>query len=277
MKLRVPASVTTVLKSLDERRTLGVAAEMSFWLFCSLLPLVYSAMTLVILVDRGSVGRLAALFSAVPDETKQLISRELGSVLERHAKPSAITIVLGIWLASSGIHAIFDGFDAQLGTSTPWLHKRLRSLGGCVALSVGTAIVGIVVRYTGQIFHGTAAVIVGAFVVATILYLVVAGLYRLGVPSAAQTKLPRAPGTVVVVGVVAIVAFGYRMYLRLFGDGSAFQAGLSVIVTTLTGLYLFSVALLLGLYVNQRLAPALESIRESLHPSERSPEASSGS
>lgn len=267
----MPHPVKTVLTALDERRTFGVAAEMSFWLFCSLLPLAYSAMAIVVLVDRASVANLASLFSAVPDDTKQLISRELGSVLEKHATPSVVTILLGIWLASSGLHAIFDGFDAQLGTSTPWLQKRLRSLGGCVALSIGTAVVGFVVRYTGQILHGTPAVLFGAVVVAGVLYLVVAGLYLLGIPSASQTKLPRAPGTVVVVGVVAVVAFGYKMYLRYFGDGSAFQAGLSVVVTTLTGLYLFSVALLLGLYVNQRLAPALENLRASLHPSERTP------
>lgn len=253
MKQRILEALRSFTKTLDERRTLGVAAEMSFWLFCALLPLAYSAMAVIVLIDRKAIASLASIFSAVPEDTRQLVARELGSVLEKHATPSLATVILGIWLASSGIHAIFDGFDAQLRCATPWLHKRLRALGGCVALSVGTAIVGFVVRYLGTILHGVVAMIVGAGVVGGILYLVVAGLYFLGIPSAQQSKLPLAPGTLVVVVVVALVAFGYNLYLRVLGDGSAFQAGLSVIVTTLTGLYLFSVALLLGLYVNQRL------------------------
>lgn len=260
MKRSLKDSVKAIITALDERRTLGVAAEMSFWLFCALLPLAYSAMTLLVFVNREAIESLASLFTAIPDETRRLVARELGSVLDKQGAPSIATALLGIWLGSSGLHAIFDGFDAQLRCTTPWLQKRLRALGGCVALSVGTAIVGFVVRYLGSVLHGAVATLVGAAIVFAVLYLVVAGLYLLGMPSAGlrpdKTPLPRAPGTLVVVIVVGLVAFGYKIYLRVLGDGSAFQAGLSVIVTTLTGLYLFSTALLLGLYVNQRIAEA---------------------
>lgn len=266
MNVRASARLKAFLAAIEERRTLGVAAEMSFWLFCSLLPLAYSALAFVVMFDRRSLASLASLFSAVPDDTRQLVSRELGSVLEHHATPSILTILLGVWLGSSGIHAIFDGFDAQLGVATAWLQKRLRALAGCIGLSVGTAIVAFVLRYLGDVFHGTTKAIVGILIVAAILYLVVAGLYLLGIPSARRMKLPRAPGTLVVVVVVGLVGVGYNTYLGVFGDGSAFQAGLSVIVTTLIGLYLFSLALLLGLFVNQRLTEKVEHLKETLHP-----------
>jgi uncharacterized BrkB/YihY/UPF0761 family membrane protein len=57
-----------------------------------------------------------------------------------------------------------------------------------------------------------------------------------------------------VVFLVGAVGFGYRSYLATVGDGSVYQAGLSVVVITLTALFLFSVALLLGLAVNLEIA-----------------------
>jgi predicted PurR-regulated permease PerM len=81
-----------------------------------------------------------------------------------------------------------------------------------------------------------------------------AGLYRLGVPRSARHHVVLLPGTLAVVFLIGILGFGYRTYLATLGDGSVYQAGLSVVVVTLTALFLFSLAMLLGLAINQQIA-----------------------
>jgi predicted PurR-regulated permease PerM len=81
-----------------------------------------------------------------------------------------------------------------------------------------------------------------------------AGLYRLGVPTSARIHVGLLPGTLAVVFLIGVLGFGYRTYLATLGDGSVYQAGLSVVVVTLTALFLFSLAMLLGLAINQQIA-----------------------
>lgn len=239
--------------AMNERRSLGVAAEMSFWLFCGLLPLAFSIVAFVAFAS-GSRATFASLFAAVPRETRELVAKELATAMGKDSTPSVLSIGFALWLGSSGVHAIFDGFEAQLGTTTTWRAKRWRALVGCLGLAGGATIVTVLWTVIGQRFDGGIGfTIVGYVASAVVLYLIVAGLYLLGIPHELRAHLPRAPGTIVVIVAVALVAVGYRLYLRVFGDGSAYQAGLSVIVVTLTALYLFSLALLVGLAVNHLL------------------------
>jgi membrane protein len=239
--------------SLSERRTFGVAAEMSFWLFCALVPLVFSTITLAAMLAPG--GDLASLFRIVPPEARQLVARELSVVLERHTTPSVTAVLLAFWLASSGVHAIFDGFEVQLGVTSKWRTKRLKALAGVAGLSIGALVVALVwreiVKHAGETIGLTIAAIVAS---AAVLYAIVAGLYWLGTPPGAARELPRAPGTLAVVALFGVASVGYRAYLVTFGNGSALLAGTAVVVVTLTALYLFSIALLLGLAINQRVA-----------------------
>ncbi|CAN5717749.1 hypothetical protein BH09MYX1_BH09MYX1_00190 [soil metagenome] len=244
-----------LLAAMDERRTFGVAAEMSFWLFCALLPLAFSIVAFVALASGPTVS-FSSLFAAVPPETRALVARELQAIAEKNQTPSVVSILIAVWLGSSGIHAVFDGFEAQLGMSTKWLHKRVRALVGCGGLVAGALVVTLLWTFIGKHVSGVPMTIVGYVASAGVLYLIVAGLYLLGIPRPLRATLPRAPGTVVVIGAVVLVGVGYRTYLYAFGDGSAYQAGLSVIVVTLTAMYLFSVSLLVGLAVNQMLIPA---------------------
>ncbi len=240
--------------ALSERRTFGVAAEMSFWLFCALLPLVFSTVALAVVLAPG--GNLAAFFRVVPPETRELVARELGVVLDRNPTPSIPALLLAFWLASSGVHAIFDGFEAQLAATTKWRTKRLKAIAGVVALSTSGVGIAFVWRAIAKVAgaESPALTVVGWVASAAVLYALVAGLYWLGTPKGLRAELPRAPGTLAVVAIFGVASVGYRGYLRAFGDGSTYLAGTAVVVVTLTALYLFSLALLLGLAINQRIA-----------------------
>src|SRR6185369_6103862 len=84
----------------------------------------------------------------------------------------------------------------------------------------------------------------------------VAGLYFIGVPRRARSRVPVLPGALLAVGLQALLGYGYVFYLSKVGIQSAYQAGLSIIGVTMIALYLFSFALLVGAALNSMLARA---------------------
>jgi uncharacterized BrkB/YihY/UPF0761 family membrane protein len=58
------------------------------------------------------------------------------------------------------------------------------------------------------------------------------------------------PGAIVAVALQSLMGFAYKAYLSEIGAASAYQAGLTAIAVTLTALYLFATALLVGIHVN---------------------------
>ncbi len=65
--------------------------------------------------------------------------------------------------------------------------------------------------------------------------------------------MPLVPGALLAIGLQTVLGFGYAFYVKQAGDGGAYQAGLATIGVTLMALYLFSVALLVGVEVNRTL------------------------
>jgi membrane protein len=245
---------------MDESRTFGVAAEMAFWLFLALVPLAAVA---GMLVARFGLGLDLAhpILEAMPHAAHELIVGELA-----HASASvSLTPFAGlayVWLASSGIHAVFDGFEAQTKVRWSWVHKRLWSLVSCVALTAAALVLGLG-GWASAHFHVGPPLIPRLLVSAIVLYLVVAWLYRVGLPVSVRTSMPLWPGTLVVAVTSLGCAVGYGAFLSIAGDGSVYLAGLAVTAVTMTLLYLLAFALLLGLVVNRTLASFRRASRRS--------------
>jgi membrane protein len=255
--------IAAILATLGQHRSLGIAAEMSFWLFCAMIPLAVTAVLVSAHLPFKGMSLLEVIVSDAPAAARALVSQEVAGLSSSLVKPSLLYMLVCGWLASSGLHAIYDGFEAQLGIGSPWWKKRMRALLGCLVLSFGVALLALLgagwdrlsvlapvltSRRLGLLLRSIGAV--------TVLYGLVAGLYRLGIPKLARPQVRLIPGTVAVVLSLTTVGFGYRVYLSLFGDGSAYQAGLAVIVMTLTMLFLFSLAMLLGLAIGLEFAGA---------------------
>lgn len=238
---------------MDESRTFGVAAEMAFWLFLALVPL--AAITGVLVARFGLGFDLARpLLEGIPSGALDLVDHEV-------AQASAATSITPfaalayLWLASSGIHAVFDGFDAQTKVARTWVHKRLWSLVSCVALTATALALGLGGLAWSRLHLGdTLSFGVRIVVSALVLYLAVAWLYRVGLPSTVRRSMPLWPGTMLVVVTVVVGVLGYGAYLSVAGDGSVYLAGLAVTAITMMLLYVFAFALLLGLVVNRALA-----------------------
>jgi len=58
------------------------------------------------------------------------------------------------------------------------------------------------------------------------------------------------PGALLAVWLQTMAGYGYAFYLSKVGTHSAYQAGLSLIAVTMSALYLFALALLVGAELN---------------------------
>ncbi len=250
-----PRLMRALLDRIRDARVVDSATAAAFWLFLSLLPIAAVAAMIVANIAIADVSVLESWFAAVPASARELFAEELHRVAAlRHGAGAPLTAVVFIYLASTGIHAIFDAFDATTRCTRSWMHKRLLAIAVCFGLSVVVAIVGFV---AGEVKHDVSAALVNffshgvagvitAFVVELALILT---LFVIGV-APEKRKLPIFPGAIVAASLHMIFAWSYVLYVENIGTGSAYEAGLATIGVTMTVVFLFTLALLLGVTVN---------------------------
>lgn len=265
------AFVREMIAALGRARTASTAAEMAFWLFLSLLPLAavagYAAARLAV-ANRDAVS---PLLETLPQGARELLSNELSRVSAWNGGTvGIIAAATFLWVASSGMHAIFDGLERQTESSSErsWLKKRALSIGACIALSIGIALIGffsagldtIMKVAQGSVPWGNSEagnfvskVIQRAFAFAVAVGLV-GGIYAVGIPAPVRRKMPLWSGAVLAVVLQAVLGFAYGLYISKMGDGGAYQAGLATIGVTMITLLLASLSLLIGAEFNQTLA-----------------------
>jgi membrane protein len=242
---------------------------MAFWVFLAIIPLAAVAGFAAARVATSHESLLPSLLSTVPQAARDLIVDQVHQVAAwRGGALAPIAAGTFVWLASSGVHAIFDALEAQSGTSRPWWKKRLLALVTCVLLSVGVAGAALLAAGLGWIHRlmGSAspgiADLRGATIQRALGHLgaafvavgMVATLYRIGIPREARARMALFPGAIVAVALQGALGWSYGTYLGKVGVGGAYLAGLAAIAVTLMTLWLFSIALLFGATFNRLVA-----------------------
>jgi membrane protein len=259
----------TLLADLERSRTPGLAAELAFWLFLSLIPLAAVAGMVAAKIAVGNTDLSYQLLGPLPDEVRELVARQLGEVAAWNGGAVGVKAALVfLWLASSGMHAIFDLIELKTEARRPWWKKRLLALGTCIVLSIGVALLALLatgLSWVGDLVSGALpreGFLPGASWVNKLLRFgigvatgvaLVAGIFWIGFPPTARTKIPILPGALLAVGLEVVLALAYAFYISKMGTGSAYSASLAVIGVTLLSLYLFSLALLIGAQFNYTL------------------------
>jgi len=278
--LREQPLFKSMVAGIGRARTLGLAAEMSFWIFLALVPLAAVAGFAAARLAKAHLATFSSTLSAVPPEVRDLLVRQVDHLASWHGGTLApVAAGTFVWLASSGVHAVFDALEVQTGAEArPWWKKRLLAIGTCIGLSIGfglVAVLGAGLDWLGTLVgrelpawipgavHGTAGHLVRWFVGALVAVAMEAGLFRVGLSG--EYRSPLLPGAVLAVALQAALGWLYGFYVtKLGGSGSAYEAGLAVVGVTLMILWLFSLALLLGAQLNvvlcrARMAKALRA------------------
>ncbi len=268
---RVIADWTRLIwRRMNQSRSLGLAAQMAFWLFFSLLPLAAVGGLVVarVAVARGDLA--ATMLGSTPPAVRDLVVAQLGQVARWNGGAVApLAAVVFVWLASSGIHAVFDALEVQSGAERPWWKKRLIALGSCVVLSLGITVLALLStgvawlsRFAGTNLPHTLVTWQGSWLIAVvrivfsamIAFGLIVGLYAAGIPRIRERHPALVPGALLAVSLEAAGGFAYGLYVHLLGTGSAYQAGLGIIGVTMMSLYLFCLALLVGAELNRAIS-----------------------
>ena len=260
---RIPGLFTTeaakgIFARVSRARTTGLAAELAFWLFLAILPIAAVAGLVTARLATTDGGFNAMIFGSTPPAMRDLLSKELKDVAAWNGgSVGVIAIATFVWLASSGVQAIFDAIELEVGSSRPWWKKRLLAILSCVVLSVGAGVLALLfggftslAHLTGQALPAWASRAAGTALSigssAVIAFLLMAGLYVAGVPRSARKRIAVVPGAVVAVVLEGLLGWGYKLYVQTTGTGSAYTGALAVIGVTLMSLYLLALAMLVG-------------------------------
>jgi membrane protein len=259
---------SVLYRFIDRSRTFGLAAEMAFWFFLGLIPLAAVVGMIAVKLTVRAQGTVLPLLTPLPGSVRAFVGQELGHVSAwSGGTVGPIAGAVFVWLASSGLHAVFDALElATQAKPRPWWKKRLLSIAGCVGLSLGVAIItalGVGLEWLTRLSGAREAIqdhppvlgwAVRVGLAAAISLGLVAGLYRLGIPTSKARQMPTVPGVLLAVALQFLLVYGYRFYIAKLGDGSAYLASLATIGVTMMVLYLMGIALLTGAELNQLLA-----------------------
>ncbi|MFO0555775.1 MAG: YhjD/YihY/BrkB family envelope integrity protein [Polyangiaceae bacterium] len=241
------------------RRVVGLASESAFWLSLAFVPLAaISTLAVARLALRGGV-QVAPLLHSIPPGAREWIATQLDDATayrSGHAAPAAT--VTFIWLASSGVHGLFDAFEVCAAVvERPWWKKRLVSIGYCVVLALGMGIIGLVGSGLDRFIQvlggsaqaiGTAESMLRSALSVAVDFCLTFGLYRFGMKQ--TDRIPILPATLSAVTLQALLGWAYAAFVRRLGDSSEYLAGIAAFIVTMTAVFLYSLSLLLGIVLS---------------------------
>jgi membrane protein len=271
---RAAAGVRAMLAGIARARTLGLAAEMSFWLFLAIVPLAAVAGFVAARLATGRNWLASSLLDPLPEQVRALLRIQVEHVAGWHGGAVApIAAATFVWAASTGVQAVFEALEVQTGTPRPWWRRRMLAIATCILLSLGTAILALLAAgldwvealagahlpaFVVRAEHGVVGQAIRFLLAALVAVAMTCGLYRVAAPRSADSPVRVLPGAVLSILLQLLLGWGYGRYIsRLGSHGGAYQAGLGAIAFTMMTFWLFSIALLLGAQLNCVLADRL--------------------
>jgi len=262
---RVREWARDVYRRIERARVFDSAASSAFWLFFALLPLVVVSVMILTKVAAANASLLASLLDSVPAPSRSFVEGQLRSVAAWNGGTvGPISVVVFVWLASSGVHAILDSFDATVDADRPWWKKRVISIAICFGLSIVIGIGGFAFGLLGRHLAHALTQSPARYVLAIACEVaLITALFGAGMPRGAHMPARRWPGAVLAAALQSLLGWGYVAYFRWLGHRSAYAtATLAAIGATMIATYLFTLSLLVGVSFNAAVGGRRDPKRE---------------
>lgn len=268
-------SLSKILKrslgEINDDDVFGRAAELAYYFFLALFPLLISIIaTLSVFgyADRGRALLAQSLTSVLPPAASALINSTIGGIIHTGGPLKMSFGILGsLWAASAGMRAIMDtlnsAYRVQERRSFLKLYSVAAALTIVMAILVVAAIAALVLGNSiinavsdGKIPTDIWKVIQWPVVLALSL-LALAIVYYFG-PDVRQREWHWiTPGAIAGVILWIIVTIALRIYLHFFHSYNAAYGSLAAVIILLLWFYLSGIAVLSGAVINsilQRIA-----------------------
>lgn len=282
--------VWAILTNLHRHHATQLAGAMAFDVFLALIPLLALGGWVVSLVLRDNaetLAHLSSLLDVTPGAVHELVNQHADRFSGVALAP--IGLVGSVWLGSGAFETVMAAFERTKVTDPrPWYVRRLLAIGCVLCVLVAVTAGGwITLRLAGGPdlllrllpkprgfdelgidFDGSK--LVGFVVSTTILTLLVAGFFRIGVRRDVPVRRVW-PGTWVTMALAVFASYLFAVYARTLARFALYYGSLAAVAIALAWLWLCSFALLLGAEVNVYLEerPELFRKRRSSNPASR--------
>jgi membrane protein len=257
------------------------ASAMAFDLFLSLIPLLALAGWLLSWLLRESPQALlsvSALFDSTPGQVHLVLQTHFGRFTGGVAPLAAL---VSVYMASNAFHTAMGVFEHATGAQRrSWWLKRAIALGCVLAFILTLALTGMVaVALAGGPSRVLLAVLgpasipalarYVAYLVGTVMATVfLAAFFRIAVDHPNRRRhVWRGAALTVALGL--LVSWGFTQYLSTLARYSLYYGSLATVIMTLFWVYLWCIALLVGMELNAQLEQ--EERRRMPRPSQRPP------
>jgi membrane protein len=276
--------VTRTAKETVADDCLGLAAQLSYYLFLAIFPAI------LFLLALGSFFPLQDLTGDIVRLLQPVASREIVTLLAEQMQRISqqengglltFGVLAALWSSSAAMVAVTSSLNAAYGIeeARPWWKVRLIAIGLTVALSVffllsfslvlagptfaeylgRTLHLGPVVEWSWKILQWPIAFLLVTTAVAFVYYFA---------PDAEQDWVWISPGAVVATVLWLAASLGFKVYVTRFADYNATYGAVGGVMVLMLWFYVSSLAILVGAEMNAEIEHASPHGKE---PGEKRP------
>lgn len=252
------------LKDLDKGDIFALASQLAYSLVLAFFPFLMFLITLMGFLKLDETGILTTLSALLPSNAYELIEETLRSILTtRNGNLLSFSLLLAIWTSSTGFTAVIKGLNKAYGI------QECRGFIKTTLLSIAfTFVIAIIIIATLVLL--VFGDMIGEFIVGKVIYvsavktiwdwirytIVVMGMaFTFGViykftPCKAQTVMDVVPGALFTTTGWIMVSVGFSYYVNNIANYSRLYGGIGAVVVLMIWIYLSSLILLIGGYIN---------------------------
>src|ERR1700719_5147211 len=257
-------------KEANEDDVLGRSAQLAYYFFLALFPLLICVITVLGVLDwKGANVQDAVLdflASVLPGSATTLVQKTLSEVNQAHATSKlSVGLIFSLWSASAGMSAIMDTLNAEyeVHEGRSFIKRNAVALGLTLAVAVLLiAAVAIVLAGgpTAEAFSGGIVKIVikiAQWPVAIALVLFGFALVYFFAPDVKEQEWHWiTPGAIAGVALWLAASFALKAYLHFFDRYSATYGSLGAVIILLLWFYVSGASLLFGAEINSVIEDA---------------------
>jgi membrane protein len=258
------------LKEADQDDILGRAAQLSYYFFLSLFPLLICILTLLGVFSNAGLHIRHELFLFVgrvlPGSASQLIAKTLTEITGTHSGSKlSLGILFSLWSASAGMSAVMDTLNAayEVKETRSFWRRNLVAIVLTLALAVLilTAVTILLVAVpSAKAFLGGMMVVLLKVVqwpaAICLVLLAFSLIYYFGPDVTEQHWHWVTPGAIAGMVLWLVASAGLKIYLHFFDTYGNTYGSLGAVIVLLLWFYLSGVAILLGAEINSVLEDA---------------------
>lgn len=261
-------------KQMTIKNISSFAASTAFFLFISLIPILYLVCSILPYVNLTQETLRESINAVLPGVIGVFLNSIIADVYGQSAGGISLAVLVMLWSAGKGMMALMRGLNAvnEVEEEKNYFFVRVIAAVYTILLIVAVIISMVVSGFGKLIIKMFIDSIPGGSIVYSVftrvrflyVWIVLTVLFMLiysYVPGRRQKFLMQMPGAIFTAVIWNGFSLGFSVYLEYFGDFGVYGS-LATVVIVLLWLYCMSYIVMVGAHINRYFRPANEFIWE---------------